>query len=102
MLLWLMVGLGAVVVAYIFMNNEHKGKLLTLGEFESGIENNTYNPTNVFDLKIMPGYIRFQDQPAEKHGGTADETKPVHVVSVPTYMMGSEKEAELTELFHSQ
>ena len=44
----------------------------------------------------MPGYIRFQDQPAEKHGGTADESKPVHVVSVPTYMMGSEKEAELT------
>jgi len=99
-LLWLMVGLGAVVVAYIFMNNEHKGKLLTLGEFESGIEKNIYNPTNVFDLKIVPGYIRFQDQPVEKHGSSADESKPVHVVSVPTYMMGSEKEAELTQLFH--
>jgi cell division protease FtsH len=99
-LLWLMVGLGAVVVAYIFMNNEHKGKLLTLGEFESGIEKKIYNPTNVFDLKIVPGYIRFQDQPVEKHGSSADESKPVHVVSVPTYMMGSEKEAELTQLFH--
>ncbi len=101
MLLWLVVGLGAVVVAYIFMNNEHKGKLLTLGEFENGIEDKTYNSTNVFDLKIMPGYIRFQDQPAEKHGGAVDESKPVHVVSVPTYMMGSEKEAKLTELFHN-
>jgi cell division protease FtsH len=101
-LLWLVVGLGAVVVAYIFMNNEHKGKLLTLGEFETGIEDKTYNPANVFDLKIVPGYIRFQDQPAEKHGSAADESKPVHVVSVPTYMMGSEKEAELTKLFHSK
>jgi len=29
--LWLIVGLGAIVVAYYFMNDQHKGKLLTLG-----------------------------------------------------------------------
>ena len=30
-LLWLVVGLGAVVIAYFFMNDQHKGKLLTVG-----------------------------------------------------------------------
>ncbi|HUE16329.1 MAG TPA: AAA family ATPase, partial [Planctomycetaceae bacterium] len=101
-LLWLIVGLGAVVVAYFFMNDQHKGKLLTLGEFESGIEAGTYGPTNVFELRILPGYIRFQDQPGEKRSASSEEGKPVHTVSVPTYQMGAEKEAELTQLFHSQ
>lgn len=101
-LLWLVVGLGAVVVAYIFMNDQHKGKLLTLGEFENGIQDGTYGPANVFDLTISPGYIRFQDQPSGKRAANSEDAKPVHAVSVPTYMMGPEKEAELTRLFNSK
>ena len=100
-LLWLLVGLGAVVVAYIFINNEHKGKLLTLGEFESGIQDGTYGPNNVFDLTISPGYLRFQDQPSAKHG-SGEAAKPVQTTSVPTYMMGPNKEAQLTKLFSSK
>jgi cell division protease FtsH len=101
-LLWLIVGLGAIVVAYYFMNDQHKGKLLTLGAFESGIEDGTYGPANVFDLKFAPGYIRFQDQPAEKRSAGSEETKPVHTVLIPTYQMGPEKEAELTRLLHGK
>ena len=102
MLLWLIVGFGAIVVVYFFMNDQHKGKLITLGEFESGVEDGTYNSTNVFDLKLSPGYIRFQDQPVEKRSTGTEEAKPVHAVSVPIYQMGTEKEAELTKLLHSK
>jgi len=101
-LLWLIVGLGAIVVAYYFMNDQHKGKLLTLGAFESGIEDGTYGPANVFDLKFAPGYIRFQDQPAEKRSAGGEEAKPVHTVLIPTYQMGPQKEAELTRLLHGK
>jgi cell division protease FtsH len=100
-LLWLIVGLGAVVVAYFFMNDQHKGKLLTLGKFENGIQDGIYGPNNVFELTISPGYLRFQDQPNAKPGASSEEGKPVHTVSVPTYQMGAQKEAELTQLFHS-
>ena len=101
-LLWVVVGLGAILLVYFFMNDQRKGKLVTLGEFETGIENGTYTPANVFDLTIGAGYIRFQDQPSAKRGASTDESKAVHITSVPTYMMGSEKEAELTKLFHSK
>jgi cell division protease FtsH len=100
--LWLIVGLGAVVVAYFFMNDQHKGKLLTLGEFENGIQDGTYGPTNVFELTISPGYLRFQDQPNTKRSAGGEEAKSVHTFSVPTYQMGAEKEAELTRLFGSK
>jgi cell division protease FtsH len=101
-LLWLVVGLGAVLVAYFFMSDQHKGKLVTLGEFESGIEDGTYNAKNVFDLKIVAGYIRFQDQPAKKEAAGGDDAKPAHTVLVPTYLMGSQVEAELKNLLHSK
>ena len=97
-LMWLIVGLGAIVVAaYFFMNDQHKGKVVTLGEFESGIEDGIYRPTNVFDLRIAPGYIRFQDQPVEKRSSGGDESKPVHVRPCSDLHDGERKrEAELT------
>jgi cell division protease FtsH len=98
-LLWLAVGLAAVLLAYYFMNNEHKGKLLSLGEFEAGIQTGKFTPANVFELTISPGYLRFQNQPSAKRGDAAEDAKPVVVTSVPTYMMGAEKEADLTRLF---
>jgi len=101
-LLWSLVGLGAIVLVYFFMSDQHKGKLVTLGEFETGVEEGTYNPTNVFDLRIVPGYIRFQDQPSEKRSAAGEEPKPVKITSVPTYMMGTDKEAEVTKLLHSK
>jgi cell division protease FtsH len=100
-LLWLVVGLAAILLAYFFVNNEHKGKLLTLGEFESGIQDGTYTASNVYDLTITPGYIHFQDQPTAKKG-ISGEAKPAQTVSIATYMMGAEKEAELTRLFGSK
>ena len=98
-LLWVVVGLGAVLLAYFFVNNDHKGKSLTLGEFENGIQEGKYTSSNVYDLTIAPGYLRFQDQPSGKKAANGEEAKPVHV-SVPTYMMGPNKEAELTQLFN--
>src|SRR5580704_10415000 len=89
-LLWLAVGLAAVLLAYYFMNNEHKGKLLSLGEFEAGIQGGKFTPANVFELTISPGYLRFQNQPSAKRGDAAEDAKPVVVTSVPTYMMGAE------------
>jgi cell division protease FtsH len=99
-LLWVVVGLGAVLLAYFFVNIDHKGKILTLGEFENGIQTGKYTGSNVYDLTISPGYLRFQDQPAAKKPANGEEAKPVQTVSVPTYMMGPEKEADLTRLFN--
>jgi cell division protease FtsH len=98
-LLWVVVGLGAVLLAYFFVNNDHKGKILTLGEFENGIQEGKYTSSNVYDLTISPGYLRFQDQPAGKKAANGEEAKPAHV-AVPTYLMGPNKEAELTQLFN--
>ena len=101
-LLWVVVGLGAVLLAYFFVSNEHKGKQITLGEFENGIQDGTYTSSNVHDLMITPGYLKFQDRPTGKRPANGEEAKPVQTTLVPTYMMGSEKESELTQLFNSK
>src|SRR5580704_10344404 len=105
-LLWAGGAAALLACFYFFMNDQHSGKEMSLGEFEQRVEDGTLNSKNVFDLKITPGSIVFQDQPSKKSSkkeqGTGEETKAVQRTIVPTYMMGSEKEAELTRLLKSK
>ncbi len=105
-LLWVAAGGTALACFYFFMNEQHSGKEISLGEFQQHVEDGTLNSKNVFDLKFTPGWIQFQDQPikksSKKEPGGSDENKPVQKTSVSTYLMGSEKEADLTRLLSSK
>src|SRR5688572_3966992 len=69
--LWYLI-IGGVIVAatMVWMSNNKRGTELTLGEFEAGLEpaakdaEPMFNENNVFELKIGPKEITFQDQPA--------------------------------------
>ncbi len=105
-LLWVAAGGTALACFYFFMNDQRSGKEISLGEFQQQIENGSLNSKNVFDLKFTPGWIQFQDQPVKKSSkkepGGNEESKPVQKTSVSTYLMGSEKEAELTRTLNSK
>lgn len=51
-------------------------KTLTLSEFETGLEDGTFDKTNVHNLKIGRTAITFQDQPLPKNNETAPEVEP--------------------------
>jgi cell division protease FtsH len=98
--LWAALGIAAIGCFYFFVSDQRSGKEMSLGEFEQHVEDGSLNSKNVIDLRINPGSIVFQDQPAKKStkaGQTGtEEAKAVQRTIIPTYLMGSEKEAELT------
>ncbi len=107
-LLWAAGALALLGCFYFFLNDQHGGKEMPLGEFEQKVEDGSLNAKNVYELRFTPGSIVFQDQPTKKSTTTktgtegAEETKPVQRTIVPTYTMGTEKEAELTRLLKSK
>ncbi len=107
-LLWAGGALALLGCFYFFLSDTHGGKEMPLGEFEQRIEDGSLNAKNVFELRFTPGSIVFQDQPTKKTSKTGqegtEESKaiPIQRTIVPTYTMGSEKEAEITRLLKSK
>jgi cell division protease FtsH len=107
-LLWVGGALALLACFYLFLSDQHSGKEMPLGEFEQRIEDGSLNSKNVFELRFTPGSIVFQDQPTKKPAPSksgqeaAEEAKPIQRTIVPTYTMGSEKEAEITRLLKSK
>lgn len=111
--LWYLI-IGGVIVAatMVWMSNNKRGTELTLGEFESGLvpasqdAEPRFNKDNVFDLKIGPKEITFQDQPrvskeqrennlkGDIAEGTSQEAKKYYI---PVFEMGDVKQNELTD-----
>jgi len=88
-----------LIVATIFLVcspllfSKAETRTLKFSEFEAGIDDNTYNKTNVHELLIGSTTIRFQDQPL-KEDGTAPEVTP-KVFKVPCATMGSDMQDRL-------
>jgi cell division protease FtsH len=101
LLLWLVVGVGALACFYLFVSEQRKGEPISLGEFEQRLQEDKLNSNNVFELKFYPGYIRFQDQSAKKGSGS-DESKTAHSFTVATYNMGPQVEAEIWNLLRQK
>src|ERR1700693_702369 len=104
--LWAALAIAAIGCFYFFVSDQRSGKEMSLGEFEQHVEDGSLNSKNVIDLRINPGSIIFQDQPAKKPtkaGQTGvEEARAVQRTIIPTYLMGSEKEAELTRLLEAK
>ena len=110
--LWYLI-IGGVIVAatMVWMSNNKRGTELTLGEFEAGLKpaaegkEPRFTKDNVFNLKIGPKEITFQDQPetpADRQKALKGETPDQPQTSItkyyiPIFEIGDVKKAELTE-----
>ncbi len=117
--LWYLI-IGGVIVAatMVWMSNNKRGTELTLGEFEAGLEpaakeaEPRFNKNNVFELKIGPKEITFQDQSAAMIKGqeknalkgefAEDGPKPLTKYYIPVFEMGDVKQNELTETLNAK
>lgn len=89
-ILYLLIGATIFLVFYPLLFTQSKTKTLTLSEFEQGLEDGTYNKTNVHNLQFGHSAIVFQDQPLpdEEDGEAVEtETRPT-VYRVPSATMG--------------
>ena len=71
-------------------------KTLSLSDFEAGLENGTYNKTNVFDLKIGLTAISFQDQPLPAGEDVEPEVRP-RQFRIPCATMGDTWQAQVKD-----
>lgn len=86
--LWYLI-IGGVIVAamMVWMSNNKRGKELSLGEFEAGLESGKWTKENVHDLKIGTKEITFQDKPVTSVDldESSDEKLPDESESVKRY-----------------
>ena len=82
-LLWYLVIAGVIAaLAVSIVSRQPNGKDVGFSEFVEGLDNGTYDKTNVHDLTIGKEYIRFQDQPKPKEGEKPKSTTKLYKIPV--------------------
>ena len=109
-LLWYLV-IGAILLAgcMVWLGTQTRGKVISLGEFERGLEPAEegkaprFNENNVFNLKIGSKEITFQDQPVEEvsqeeldKGDIGPPKDDVNTYRIPAFEIGDVKKNDLT------
>lgn len=103
--LWYLI-IGGVIVAamMVWMTNNKRGKELSLGEFEAGLESGKWTKENVYNLKFGTKEITFQDKPvttvsAEEavEGNVPTEADTAKKYYIPIFEMGETKQQQLIE-----
>ena len=109
-LLWYLV-IGAILLAgcMVWLGTQTRGKVISLGEFERGLEPAEtgkaprFNKNNVFNLKIGSKEITFQDQPVDQvsqeefdKGNIELPKDDVNTYRIPAFEIGDVKKNDLT------
>jgi len=72
-LFWLfLLGGTVLMLVYSFVNTRTRGEEITFSKFKRELRDNVLDGSNVYQLKINPGYITYQDHPDAKSGETSD------------------------------
>lgn len=85
------------MLVYSFVNTRTRGEEITFSKFKRELRDNVLDGSNVYQLKINPGYITYQDHPDAKSGETSDTDTPTKYFYVPTVGVSDESLDELTD-----
>jgi cell division protease FtsH len=97
-LFWMFL-LGGTVLMLVFsyVNTRTRGEEMTFSKFKRELRENVLDSSNVYQLKINPGYITYQDHPEVEAGKTSDAETPTKYFYVPTVGVSDESIDELTD-----
>ncbi len=97
---YLMIGVVLAAIVFSFSSRTYRGDKLEFSEFKAKLRSKELGPTNVYELKIGPSAITFQDQPASQSGET--EKRTVRHYSIPAVGMADATQTELTQLLDKE
>lgn len=89
-----MVGGVLALLAFSLTSQQHRREELTYSEFLTGLSDSKFDKSNVFELTISNGYIRFQTQPESSQSQT-DTTK---YYEIPALSLADPVQEKLTVL----
>lgn len=95
--------IGGVIVALVFSlagrpNNRTE---ITLSKFKQGLQDGTYDKTNVHELTIDEGYIYFQDQSAAQQNAAA-AGQSTNYFKIPAVSLSDEVQHDLVNLLEEK
>jgi len=93
---YLMIGIVLAAIIFSFSSRNRRGETVAFSDFKQKLNDGTFHPGNVQELKIGLSAITFQDQPASTAGGIDKRT--IRQYSVPTLGMQDSNEHSLTQL----
>jgi cell division protease FtsH len=100
-ILYLLIAATIFLVFYPLLFTQSKIETLTLSEFEAGLEDGTYNKTNVHNLKMGRTSITFQDRPLAEGDDVEPEVEPKKY-RIPSATMGDNWQAQVKEEIKSR